>query len=286
MSYDLYFKPRTGAVDQHKIAAYFSSRPHYEVTPPQALYQNEDTGVYFVFEMQGEAEGEGSENYPVLFNINFFRPSYFIEEAEPEVTAFVSNFDMIVSDPQLQGMGEGEYDPGRLKSGWDHGNEFGYSALLKNQMSAISLPTAVLRRAWSWNFKRQQLQEDLGEGKFVPRVMFIQLEGAVKTAAVWPDGIPIAVPDVDYLIVPRKELAPRRLFRRVKDTTVVALKDAMLILRKHGTANADGTLILNYDAPTDEVAKYVASLPADEREIKGVAADQVLDRELVEKHST
>jgi hypothetical protein len=110
------------------------------------------------------------------------------------------------------------------------------------------------------------------------------LDGDVKTAAVWPDGIPIAVPDVDYLIVSRKELAPRRLFRRVEDKTIVALRDALPILQKHGAVDTHGTLILDYDRPTDEIASYVTSLPVEKREVRGLAADQVLDRELVAKY--
>jgi hypothetical protein len=93
VSYDLYFEPRSGALDLHEIAAYFSSRPNYEVNPTQAWYQNEETGVYFVFEMQSREETEGTEYYPVALNINYFRPSYFIEEAEPEITAFIRMFD-------------------------------------------------------------------------------------------------------------------------------------------------------------------------------------------------
>lgn len=287
MSYDLYFKPRTGALDKEGMAAYFSSRPNYKVDPPQVWYRNEDTGVYFLFEEQDEKETEGTEYYPVVLNINFFRPSYFVQEAEPEVTAFVREFDLIVSDPQFHGMGEGEYNPELLKSGWNHGNEFGYSALLrdpKSQMNIWSLPSATLLKAWSWNLLRQRLQDNLGETKFVPRVMFAVLDGDVKTVAVWPDGIPIAVPDVDYLIVPREELAPRRLFRRVEDKTIVALRDALPVLQKHGAVETHGTLVLDYARPTGEIARYVTSLPVDKREARGLAADQVLDRELVVKY--
>ena len=287
MTYDLYFKPRTGVVDRRRIIAYFSSRPNYEVNPSQVWYQNADTGVYFVFEMQDKKE-EGIENYPVSMSINYFRPSYFVREAEPEVTAFVREFDMIVSDPQMHGMGEGEYDAERLKSGWNHGNDFGCSAILrdpKNQMNVSSLPSEILLKAWSWNLARERLQNDLGESKFVPRVMFVLLDDDVRTAAVWPDGIPIAVPDVDILIVPRKQLAPRPLFRRVEDRTLVALKEALPILQKHGSTNAQGTLVLNYNTPTDEIAGYVTSLPTDKREVKGLAPDQVLDRELVAKYA-
>jgi hypothetical protein len=287
VSYDLYFKPRTGALEQHKIAAYFSSRPNYKVDPRQVWYENKDTGVYFVFEMQSGKDTEGTEAYPGALNINYFRPSYFIQEAEPEITAFVRTFDMVVADPQMHGMGTGEYVPELLRSGWNYGNEFGYAAMLgdpKNQKNVQSLPSATLLYAWSWNLDRQRLQNNLGESKFVPIVLFIFIDGEVKTSAIWPDGIPIAVPKVDYLIVPRKQLAPRRLFQRVEDRTIVALRDALPILHKHGTTDTGGTLVLDYNVPTDEIAKYVTSLPSDEREIKRLSADQVLDRELVTRH--
>lgn len=287
MSYDLYLKPRNGVVDQQKIVKYFSSRANYKVDPPQAWYMNEDTGVYFVFELQNDQEDDGTESYPLALNINYFRPSNFIEEAEPEITAFVQAFDMVVLDPQNNGMGEGEYSPALLKTGWNEGNDFGYSAILRepeNRQNLASLPKALLFKAWSWNVDRQRLQNELGESKFVPRIMFIRLDGEVKTAAVWPDGIPIAVPEVDFLIVPRKDLAPRKLFRRAEDRTIVALNDALPILQKHAMKSALGVLILDYNTPTAEISKYVMSLPADKREIQGLVADQVLDRELVEKY--
>lgn len=287
MSYDLYLKPRSGILDPQRIIDYFSARPNYKVDPPQAWYQNEDTGVYFVFELQNEQEDDGEEPYPIALNINYFRPSYFIEEAEPEITAFVRAFDMIVLDPQNHGMGEGEYSSDLLKSGWNSGNDFSYSGIQRepqNRQNPASLPKAVLFKAWSWNLNRQKFQSELGESKFVPRILFILLDGEVRTAAVWPDGIPIAIPDVDYLIVPRKDLAPRKLFRRVGDRTIVALKDALTILRKHATASALGAFILDYKTPTVEISEYVESLPLDKREIKGLAADQVLDREIVEKY--
>jgi hypothetical protein len=296
LSYDLYFTSRTGVVDRAKILAYFSSRPHYKIDPPQVLYGNEDTGVYFHFEMRDENKREEPEHYPIAMNMNYFRPSYFVLEAEPEVTAFVRKFDLIVFDPQMHGMGTGEYDPELLKSGWHHGNEFAYSVMLrdpkksKNSSSMLppkraadvwSLPSASLLKAWSWNLSQQAAQGRLGETKFVPRVMFVLLEGNVVTAAIWPDGIPIAVPDVDYLIVPRKKLAPRR----TEDRAIVTLKDALPVLQKYGTPDMRGTLILNYDTPTGEIATYVTSLPMDKRELKGLSPDQVLDRELVAKYA-
>ncbi|MEW6263317.1 MAG: hypothetical protein AB1641_09580 [Thermodesulfobacteriota bacterium] len=287
MSYDLFFKPRSGLVDPKGFVDYFSSRPNYKVNLTQARYRNEDTGVYFVFDLRPEREANDGETYPVSLNINYFRPSYFILEAEPEVTALVRSFDLVVSDPQAHGMGEGEYDPELLKTGWNHGNDFGCFAFMRvhpNGGEVYSLPTAKLIKAWSWNANRRALQNELGASKFLPRVKFILLEGQVATAAVWPDGIPIAIPEVDYLLVLRRELAPRRFLKRREDRTLVALKDASPLLGKHRRPWTQDVLVLDYSQPPRDVVRYVESLPKDEREIKELAPDQVLNRELLEKY--
>jgi hypothetical protein len=196
---------------------------------------------------------------------------------------------MTVCDPQTNGMGEGEYSSELFLRGWHEGNEFGYAAILRDparRQDLFSLPGEVLMKAWSWNHSREVLQGELGESKFVPRIMFLLVAGRPATAAVWPDGIPIAVPDVDYFIVPRKELAPRRFLRRVEDQTLVSKDDALPIFTKFRSGRSDGNLVLNYVIVPREMKTFVESLPSDEREIKGVPVDSVLNRELVEKYVT
>lgn len=288
MSYDLYLVPREGSLDAATFDAYFSTRSNFKVEGSQAWYQNEDTDVYFVFEFR-EGVPEDAEDpdasYPVALNINFFRPSYFVLEAEAEVTAFVRHFDMLVSDPQTSGMGQGEYDAAKLVSGWTHGNEFAYSAFLRDpdsRQGIKTLPTESLIRAWRWNRNRKSLQTRLGETRFVPLVMFTTVDGQPATAATWPDGIPIAVPEVDYFIVARKDFAPKKLFRRKPDHTIVPYKAALPMLQRHRTAGA-AEFVLNYDVPPKEIASYVEALPRLTSAIERISADQMLNRELVER---
>lgn len=291
MSYDLYFKPRNGSFSEEHFHAYFRDRPNYKCEGSQAWYGNEDTGVYFVFELQTEQspeedDDEPIEHFPVALNINYLRPSYFIFEAEPEVTAFVKHFDLLVSDPQMEGMGDGEYNAEKLLSGWNCGNEFGYTSILRdeNNRSSIShLPTEQLHNAWRWNWSRSQVQARVGESKFVPRIMFMNLGGSTVTAAVWPDGIPVVVTHVDYLCVPRKELAPTKFFRKKEDTTFVAWGKALPVLLEHGTQNGDGSISLTYMTPPSDVVKFVRSLPTENRPVAGLSADRVLDREIYKR---
>lgn len=287
MSYDLFFKPRTGEITAEAFEAYFNGRPHYKMDGSQAWYENKDTRAYFVFEFQGDDGEDDIESFPVALNINFFRPSFFGLEAEPEVAAFVRAFDMTVSDPQTDGMGDGEYNSELFLSGWNHGNEFGYQAILKDPVNRqqVTLPSATILDAWSWNRRRNELQDELGDTKFVPLIMFLDIEGQLTTAAVWPEGIPIAVPDVEYFLIPRRELAPKRFFKRVEDQTIASRHELLPVFTQHGAARSDGTIVLDYVHAPKEIRKFVESLSRDERKISGVPADSVLDRELFERYA-
>jgi hypothetical protein len=287
MSYDLYFKPRNGAIDEGALARYFSAQKNFKIDLPQVLYENRDTGVYFVIELQTQADEPGEEYFPLALNINYFRPDFFILEAEPEITRFVAEFDLTVSDPQLAGMGEGEYSAERLLSGWRHGNEFGHSSILAdpaNHAQVHSLPSSVTRDAWRWNFGRDALQEAVGESKYVPPVTFLLLDGKVVTVTIWPDGIPVVMPQVDYLFIGRKELAPRRFFRKEQDHVLLAWDDALPVLKRHSSSQFGAAISLDYDQTPKDVVAFVQSLPKYARELSGISPDRVLDRELVEKH--
>ena len=294
MSYDLFFKPRSGQVDREQFAKYFNARPHYSVGNDQAWYRNEDTGTYFVFEYSEPAtddssDNEGESSHPLSFNINYFRPSFFGKEAEPELTAFVSNFDLEIEDPQVNGMGVGSYDSARFFSGWNEGNEFGYQAMVRQDRSAnvFTLPTLELERIWRWNLAREQRQAKLGENKFVPKIMFLDLNGAAVSAVVWPDAIPSLIPKVDHLLIHREQLAPKRLFRKKPDTVLVSWSAVESLIREHSVAiePAGTEFLLGYDVAPEPVIEFVSNLTSTSQELKGIAPDSVLNAEIVAKYA-
>ena len=284
MSYDLYFKSRTASQPLHAdFAAYFSGRDGYRFQGGQALYSNEDTGVYFNFENNN---GEDGSAQTIAFNMNYYRPSYFALEAEPEVHAFVRALDLVVSDPQINGMGEGEYNSDLFHSGWRAGNEFGIHAILGHQKKpdiVYSRPMEDLHRIWRWNSGRKQYQSELGDKIFVPRVMFLRTGNEASSAVVWPDGAPTIIPEVEYLIVVRNELAPRRLLSKKNDVVFLERGLADKILSRYGSTDAAGTTALTYKERPNEVISFVRSLKTSAEPKQGLAPDQVLDRELVGK---
>jgi hypothetical protein len=83
--------------------------------------------------------------------------------------------------------------------------------------------------------------------------------------------------------VQRAELAPTKFFRKQDDMVFVPWDTVLPILRKHGSPGPDGSYSLPWVEPPAEVVKFVKSLPKDPRTVEGISADNVLDRELVEK---
>jgi hypothetical protein len=287
MSYDLFLGCRGGDYDPDRFKRYFRGREFYQIEANEAVYDNKDTGVCFSFRLDEHALAPRTEGLPIVFNVNFLRPSYFILEAEPEVTALVRNFDLIAFDPQDHGIQGEEYDRTALIAGWNHGNEFAYSAILGDpgkRRTLFSLPSEELTRIWAWNKNVKTMQTFVGDSKFVPRIFFVQTGQDVTTAIVWGDGIPIVIPQVDYLIVARKELAPRPLPNDAADETLLAWNDAHSFFQTVDVKRLGEAIVLDYDQPPAHVMNFVRSLPSQDSELKGIHPACVLDRELVEKY--
>jgi hypothetical protein len=286
MSYDLFLRPKTGSFSQSDFDEYFSKRKFFNLEGNQAWYENEGTGVYFLFEFQ-EIEGieENEIYYPVAFNMNYFRPSNFVIEAEPEVRAFIETHAMIVEDPQTNGMGTGEYNSEKFTNGWLHGNEFGYSAILKDHPEVSTLPQKKLHDAWKWNYKKEELQGSLSDDIFVPSIMFLSYRGIPVTAAVWPDAIPSVIPEVDVLLIGRIDLAPKKFFKKTEDMVVGDWEEFQPLLDMHKSKMHGNSYYMYYESVPKKIKKAIKNLkPSGEDELQGLGKDQVLDREIVQKY--
>lgn len=284
MSYDLYFVGNAGP-SQDEFFGYFRDRPCYELNDNQAWYRNEDTGVYFCFDFNVTGDSDPLESDANLgwasFNINYNRPHYFADEALPELKAFVRRFACLVSDPQNDGMGDGEFAPDGFLRGWNSGNKFASKAVASSADTTepITRPSAELHSIWEWNLRRKSFQKELGEHVFVPRISFFRVAGVVHTASIWADGIPVVLPKTDIVAVYRDELAPKRWFRRRAGLALASWADVMAII---GGFRSQSAPLIHYYAEyrerPEDVAHWVRSLPSAPA-LEGVSMDSVLDSE-------
>jgi hypothetical protein len=279
---------------------YVRSRKHYSLNGgEQAWYENVDTGTYFSFEYgdpefdsdEEEAEsGPAADSAPVSFNMNFYRPHTFGLEAVGEVEQFIRAFDLLVDDPQ-GAMIDGHFSAAEFLKGWNEGNEFGYRAIVANNRTErpLVLPRESLEKVWRWNSQRDDLQERYNEADvFVPRILFLKENQIVRTAVVWGDGVAIAVPSVDRIIVPRRKYAPFRLFGKREDTALLTWDEAALLLSQFPRLESGGMpfYLLDYDSPPPLVVNFVKRQRPFADQLHGVAPDNVLTSDLVEKALT
>ncbi|MBA3856169.1 MAG: hypothetical protein C0507_04600 [Cyanobacteria bacterium PR.3.49] len=282
MSFDLYFKPKDRAFGSNEFNAYFKGRQHYEWQMNDVTYANESTGVYFHFSYAAPSkelpEGE------IAFNMNLIRPSPFALEAEPEVTAFVEHFHFAIDDPQVDGMGSGPYTKEGFISSWSNSNKFGYSSV---QQTFQTLPSQTLEQIWRWNFESTKLQKQLGEGIFVPRFFTGVLEGRVKTFVVWGDGIPIALPKADLLLLVRERTSPKKILLIPQQTlAIVRYSEAEKLLEKFPESQASLPYKnLNYKNDNKDVDEFFTHSESicDTSKLVQITFDQILDTELWEK---
>ncbi len=296
MSYDLFFMKKCGESSNAEFDAWFASRPGYTVRHGQASYANEDTGVYFSFQLEHEQEPDPDDAAAGLgprwasFNLNYVRPSVFALEALPELQAFVDTFKLTVRDPQIDGMGTGDFSADGFLRGWTCGNELGIRAILQSHgpnAIAATLPTARLHPIWRWNYGRRQLQETLGESVFVPQIMYARGETGVTTMCAWPDAIPVALPACEAIIIGREQPA-RGLFKRFRQPEtqmiLVDMRQVLPLLAKFPLkSDPIEYRLLDYPSPPAELTAFIASLPAGAALPDVLATDAIMDEELVQQ---
>jgi hypothetical protein len=293
MSYDLYFRVKPG-MEVPSIDAmqnYFSKERHYKIKGNTALYENEDTGVYFLFEfITDKAENIPSDlgssvTLPITFNINYYRPHIFGLEADLALSAFISQFNLSVSDDQIEGMGNGEYSSQGFLNAWNKGNEIAYPNLIKNEKtSPFSLPSNLIETYWKWNYNVEEFQRSLGEDIYVPRIMFFPLEGKVEPVVVWTDGIPNTIPELDTYLIYRSK--PTGLFSKKPSFALVKKQQLMPLLSRYQVKeNHMPYYNLAYRSIPKDIETFVKSLPAYKVELQKVPIHRILDRELVDKYT-
>jgi hypothetical protein len=287
MSYDLHFQPEGELPTCDDVMAYFADRAWYTVESPAASYHNDDTGVYFSFEYCTPDEGDLADFPPITFNMNYYRPHYFGLEAALELETFVRRFDLSVSDPQVDGMGDGPFTVEGFLRGWNSGNRVAYQAILSsNDLPApLVYSTDALERIWKWNYARQAMQEQAGESMFVPKVMFRKHRGRACSAVVWPDACPVLLPESDLVLLYRVEFSADRGTGDSSDFAVVTWKQIASIVSSFTQQTGDLPYYeVSYEEAPEGMIDFVRSQPAvTSIQRMALANDDVLDEDLVQR---
>ena len=287
MNYILHFQSKSPAQPPVKaeIKEYFQHRENYTVNDFQALYSNEDTGIYFTFQFGGSVgNNAGSPNIlPVYFNIGA-KSHIFVLEAESELADFVKHFNLLVSDLQMKGSDYVEYTQVDFFRGWTAVSESSYRILIANNPSQPlpSLPVALLEKCWRWNYHLRHLQGELGQEVFVPKILIIDYLSNLNTAVVWTDASSIALPKVEKVILYRKT---GTLFKKHGDMAMVKETEVEPLLAGYSVDEEFFSYftVIYKEIPLPIKNFFQAQKAVQPKELKFIPFDEIHDREMVEK---
>jgi len=279
MGYDLTFRSRGSgeAPPIEDLHEYFEHRPNYRIDGFTAQYLNEDTGIYFWFDMGGDLP---------MFQLSYARSHVFALEAVDEVRGFVHHFDLTLDAGGAVGPKGAEFRAEGFLSGFDAGNREGYRLAADPTTGFegwFTRPAAAIESEWRWNLGRAAMQERVGESVFVPKISYFLIDGRLGSGAVWSDAIPVAMPSVDYLVVVRDRAWPKRIINR--EPEILALPFAQvepLAAQYRFVAGELGHYQMYWDKAPEAVIEFLRNAHANEAPFEAVSADRILDAETMD----
>ena len=277
MSYSLFlhFKPR---IRRTNMVAYFAGRRHYKLAKDRVSYQNEDTGVYFWFDLRYGRDILGRRTVKSIeFEVNYNRPSFFALEAEKELSAIIGVFHPRIEDPQMHGMGEGPYSAEGFFSGWNFGNAFSVRSVLTRSPDAdvTSMPGDVLRAAWLWNSRCAEQRKKLNHRCFVPTILFLRVDGLPCRVVAWGAAMPIMLPRVDYVVVGRPVMGDKRF-------GLVPWSEVLDVASRAGFDTSSDPIELIYFVAPALIKEWAANIPLVElKTYERLPVYRILDDELI-----
>jgi hypothetical protein len=183
MSFDLEFISRNGkhAPTMNAITIWAETQPNISIENEgedgKISYENYDTGVHFTIYRSNEV---------LHLNINYCRPTFFALETAEVVGTLVSEFSLLVNDPNADALIEW----------WKEGNHYGCKVLKSIGQDVHWMEESKTIELWQYLRERSQIVEEYDE-YFVPKVSVVLLNNRVLRGAHLTRPTYYVVPPVD-----------------------------------------------------------------------------------------
>ena len=282
MGFDLTFQTRGSGESPpiEDLHEYFEQRRNYRMDGFTAQYLNEDTGVYFWFDLGGD--------YPQI-QISYARSHIFALEAVEEAHSFVQQFDLVRRTGPEGGM-HAEFTPGSFLSEFETGNRAGYRLAADPSTGFegwFTRPASAIEAEWRWNFRRAAMQERVGESVFVPKISYFMVNGHLSSGDVWSDAIPVAMPTVECVVIVRDRAWPKRLLNREPEILAVPFVQLESIASHYRFVQGEpGHYQMYWDSPPLAVIEFLRGARANDAPFEAVSTDRILDQETMDEVCT
>ncbi len=230
MSFDLYFYKEKGReLPESEVGEYLNANlVEVDENGFQWLFENEDTGVYYTFELNDpEDDPEAIELYESFasfdntrfsFSLNFIRPNFFGLEAFQFVERFMKDLGLFTLNPQsgIDSENPTIEDCKAYYENWSNTN-IQFSSTHFDEFNLVHIPIEKSNNIWAYNSRLKEMQNFLGDDYFVPSLILAKQTdtGKIVTFSTWTEHIPNVFPSADYYAVNRK----RKKLLRTRDET-------------------------------------------------------------------
>jgi hypothetical protein len=266
------------AFDKSQFTGLLNQIGNMQIENEQAIYQNEDTGVYFIIDFSRKEEAPNNSYFSVI--INYVRPTIFALEADLVIQKIIEKIPVEIFNPQIDGIKEGVYSSEAFIRGWNSGNKMSYSTINRKESNDLHfLPTKKINDGWNWNIEREMLQKNLGEIYFVPKIMYCEYDSKIYDVFVHTDSIPTIIPISTGVFIYRDKNGPG-LISREKDMCFLRYDDFLKTFDGF-IINEKGYKIINYELIDDKkYNKLIQSLKPIDKKVNNISVDHILNSDL------
>ncbi len=219
MSFDLWFasKEIETVPNIRDVQEWFMNRTNYDpenINDSQAMYENKDTGVYFIVEFgsvfdPADAPDTKRSVFAVVL-LNYLRPKFFAVECALEIQQFANRFGLEVCDPQESEDDFVAFDDKKFVASFSKHSRWAVKSMGENHgFTPKLMPSEKLEVLWRWNFQKKDREAETNEDVFFPTMFVFEAGGNFSTGVVWPDGIPTVIPPCDSIYIHWDELAQK-----------------------------------------------------------------------------
>jgi len=121
-----------------------------------------------------------------------------------------------------------------------------------------------------------QLDEEINADIFTPRIRPCLYKDLLFTAIVWPDAIPIALPEVVDILIVHRDINDKK-----KDVIVLPLQSVIPHLEAFPILEgASPYRLLKYDAPPQDLVDFFRTLTKTADKHKVIQFDDILETEV------
>ena len=209
---------RSGALSLYAFQAFFARRPFYHVDGVRAAYRCGDTHASFAFDWVHPQQASGladpalDAEVGAVLEIPLVRAPFVVQEANREISALVEHFGLHVVDPQENAAVMRLHDAPAFAQRWALANRRAIAERVQQPGAPpLSLPHAVLDGLHRWNQQRVALARALDASVHVPRIEVSAYQRQAVTWVGWSDSEPVALPQVDLVVVSHEPRGLRRL---------------------------------------------------------------------------